>query len=1070
MDSMIEPEPSSGLAGTGPNPDAAAALTDSRFATLLRHVSDIIAVYAADGRLVYVSPSVERVLGLGGFDAFGPDIAARVHIEDVDALRDAFRAWATGPPDATGDQVEYRVRGSRGEWRFMQSTGANLLDDPSVQGVVVTARDITEQRVAQMELSYQAVHDALTGLPNRTLLYDRIEQALAGRARRRTSVVVLFIDLDRFKLVNDTFGHAAGDNILLAVTDLLTGTARFEDTIARLGGDEFVICGEVTGEDDAILLAERVCAVLRGSFGVAGQEVYLTGSVGVVVMPPGSRMLAATAVRDAEVAMYRAKEAARGGYALFDLASHARVVERFSVEAALRRAIAQGELRLFYQPQVRMDTGKVVGFEALLRWDHPERGLLDPSTFLNIAEETGLIAPIGAWVLREACRDAVSWREARPEQRISVSVNLSAGQLSDRDLPSMVSAVLAATTLEPAQLCLEITESMLMEDAPAAASTLRSLKALGIKLAIDDFGTGYSSLAYLKRFPVDLLKVDQSFVAGLGRDHEDFAIVDAVLNLARSLGLDALAEGVENQRHLAELQRLGCALAQGYLWSPPVPAASVLPILDRPPTPGAAMAIGPVERPPRTSSSSIDIISTLTHELRTPLTVIRAYTEAVQGALAVDDRDTLLRGVAAIERNAQTMDGIIKTLADAEALESGNLVLEASVVDLDSLVVDLVESSAAVVGDHTVRSSGKGGVVWGDTVRLQQIVMNLVANAAKFSPDGEPIRIELDQGGPGGGVRLSVIDRGPGIPPELVGDIFRKFYRHDRTVKGTGLGLYLSRSLARAHGGELTCHRADTGGAELRLVLPSYDPDVMSRREPNPASGRTAGTAADADAFALVADAASALPQVTCAEEAVGACISLVVALGGTTVPARSADPSAMGIDVSFGQGEALLAAAEPSSAARASIEALLPRFVENARAAARAAGDRESTAEDPCTDHLTGLPCGEAFEASMSELGLGSSLLVIEMGEMGGAGEIYSRGPAVGEVARQDALRSLARTLRGFCQPGDVLGRLDGDRLALAMAGTTADEATQRSGSIEARWLQVRPGPAELAVEVELL
>ena len=833
-----------------------------------------------------------------------------------------------------------------------------------------------------------------------------------------------------------------------------------------------MICGEVAAEADAILLAERVCAVLRGSFGITGQEVYLTGSVGVVVVPPGARMLAATAVRDAEVAMYRAKEAARGGYALFDLASHARVVERYSVEAALRRAIAQGELRLFYQPQVSMDSGRVVGFEALLRWDHPERGLLDPSAFLTIAEETGLIGPIGAWVLREACRDAVSWREARPEQRISVSVNLSAGQLSDPDLASMVSATLASTTLDPAQLCLEITESMLMEDAPAAVSTLRLLKALGIKLAIDDFGTGYSSLAYLKRFPVDQLKVDQSFVAGLGRDHEDFAIVDAVLNLARSLGLEALAEGVENQRHLAELHRLQCPLAQGYLWSQPVPAASVLPILDRPATPGAAAPVGPVERPPRTTSSSIDIVSTLTHELRTPLTVIRAYTEAVQDALSSDDRETVLRGIGAIERNAQTMDGIIKTLADAEALETGNLLLDAAPVDLDALVAELVESSAAVVGDHTVHASGEGGVVWGDTVRLQQIVMNVVANAAKFSPEGQPIRIELERGGAAGGVRLSIIDHGPGIPPELVGDVFRKFYRHDRTVKGTGLGLYLSRSLARAHGGELTCHRADTGGAELRLLLPVYDPAVLSRREPHVASphgtDEDTGRADVAEAFTLAADAASALLQVSCAEAAVGICIELVHALGGTTVPARMADPSAVGVDISFGHGEPLLAAAEPGLAARASIERLLPRFVANARAAVQVAEGRENDPDDPCTDALTGLPCGAAFEASMSELGLGSSLVVVELGDLeAGDDEV----PATRAAAvREDALRSLARVLRGARRRRDVLGRLDGDRLALAVANGTEEEAVERFTSIEERWRQVRPVAAPLTCEVELL
>jgi len=405
--------------------------------------------------------------------------------------------------------------------------------------------------------------------------------------RRGGRVAVLFLDLDHFKVVNDSLGHALGDRLLVAIAERLKVALRPDDTIARFGGDEFVVlCEELHGRADAIAIADRVNAAVSGPFVIDDVEVFVGMSIGIAFPDRlGGDLDPATLIRDADAAMYRAKERGRGRWEVFDNAMRASAVDRLDIENALRRAIERRELRVFYQPVVHLGTGGIVGVEALLRWEHGERGLLLPGDFITVAEETGLIVPFGTWVLEQACRQLVRWQTAHPDlPRLSVAVNLSGRQLGHPKLVDDIGEVLSDTGIDPAQVELEITESVLMDDVEMSEETLQRLKALGVRLAVDDFGTGYSSLSYLRRFPVDLLKVDRSFVDGLGSDPSDSAIAAAVITLAHTLGLEAVAEGVETETQLAELRRLQCDTAQGFLLARPAPGDAIGELLASRPT------------------------------------------------------------------------------------------------------------------------------------------------------------------------------------------------------------------------------------------------------------------------------------------------------------------------------------------------------------------------------------------------------------------------------------------------------------------------------------------------------
>jgi diguanylate cyclase (GGDEF)-like protein/PAS domain S-box-containing protein len=452
-----------------------------------------------------------------------------------------------------------------------------------LQALANVLADALERQAIEDAIRDRAVHDPLTGLPNRVLFVDRLEHALSRLGRRGSLCAILFLDLDQFKLVNDSLGHHVGDELLAAAAPRLKQALRSSDTVARFGGDEFgVLLEDIDSEQDAIDTAERIAAIFTRPFVLAGSEHFVTTSTGIALARGGER--ADELIRDADAAMYRAKDRGRARYEVFDEGMRGRAIERLRVENDLRRALDRGELRLEYQPVVSLKNFAIVGVEALLRWRHPERGEIPPGEFIPIAEENGLIEPIGRWVLEQACRQGAEWYRARPDTApITISVNLSAVQVVRRSLPDVVAEALRSSGLDPACLSLEITETVMVRDAEGLGEVLQSLKALGVRLVLDDFGTGYSSLSYLTRLPLDVLKVDRSFVDGLGSEPRDTAITETIIAMSRALSLDVVAEGVETSEHVRELSRLGCGLAQGFHFSCAVPPELITHALEHGP-------------------------------------------------------------------------------------------------------------------------------------------------------------------------------------------------------------------------------------------------------------------------------------------------------------------------------------------------------------------------------------------------------------------------------------------------------------------------------------------------------
>ena len=440
--------------------------------------------------------------------------------------------------------------------------------------------DALERQRTEDDIRHRALHDPLTNLPNRVLFMDRLGQAVQRLRRRDAQAAILFLDLDRFTLVNDSMGHAIGDELLAAAAPRLKQTVRTSDTVARFGADEFgILLEEVTGEHDAIEMAQRIAAVFTRPFVLDGDEHFVTTSIGIAMAQGGERPQ--DLVRDAEAAMHRAKERGGARYELYDEGLRGRAIGRLRVENDLRRALERDELTLDYQPVVSLRDRSIVGVEALVRWDHPDRGRVAPGDFIPIAEENGLIEPIGRWVLDRACRQGAVWYDHRPDSPpISIAVNLSAVQFENRALVDAVDRALHGAGLDPGLLALEVTESVMMGDAEELTRTLAALKAVGVRLILDDFGTGYSSLAYLTRLPLDVLKVDRSFVDGLGTESRDTAITEAIIAMSHALSLDVVGEGAETDLQVSELARLGCDLVQGYYFSRPVSADEITIMLQ----------------------------------------------------------------------------------------------------------------------------------------------------------------------------------------------------------------------------------------------------------------------------------------------------------------------------------------------------------------------------------------------------------------------------------------------------------------------------------------------------------
>jgi len=483
-------------------------------------------------------------------------------------------------------ETEHRMRHDDGAYRWVLTRGMAVRDD---RGAAVrmagSQSDITQRKSAEDRLQHDAFHDSLTGLSNRSLLLDRLGRALA-RAKRRPDgrFAVLFLDIDGFKFVNDSLGHQTGDQLLIAISRRLEGCLRATDSVARIGGDEFIILmDDVEDTQDVMTLADRVLAELQCPFALNGHELVTTASIGIALSEPGYDR-AEEIVRNADIAMYKAKAGGKAAYVVFDEAMHATAVTRLRMETDLRQASLRGEFQIYYQPIVSLRTGKVTSFEALLRWNHPERGIVPPDDFIPLAEETKLILPIGLWVVRTAAEQLRTWQtEFWMNPPLAISVNLSCRQFFQPDLVYQVERALLETGLAPGCLKMEITESAIMEQVESASSALTRLKSLGIKLAMDDFGKGYSSLSYLHQFPFDTLKIDRSFISRIGPAGENTEIVRTIISLARGLGLDVVAEGVETADQLNHLRDLGCHYGQGYLFSRPLTADAAAALLADPP-------------------------------------------------------------------------------------------------------------------------------------------------------------------------------------------------------------------------------------------------------------------------------------------------------------------------------------------------------------------------------------------------------------------------------------------------------------------------------------------------------
>jgi len=549
--------------------EQALQISEQRFRSLIENSADAIALFDAEGIILYGSPATARILGYEQSEFVGRSAFDFVHPDDREMVMSRLNEVLQKP--AAMINVRAYIKHKDGSWRFLEGIFNNLLDEPSVRAIVNNYRDITDARRYQEQLEYQANHDMLTGLSNRNLLYDRLDQAIVYAQRYKRLVAVVLIDLDNFKIINDSLGHNVGDQLVKAVATRLRECVRKGDTVARQGGDEFVLVLNDQENLPAVThVMQKILNIISRVYVVEDREIYITCSIGFSLYPQDG-LDVETLLKNADAAMYRAKEHGRNNFQFFTPEMNAKINERLTLESSLRQALERNEFFLHYQPLVDLHSGRIISAEALVRWKHPELGVISPAKFIPLAEETGLIVSIGAWVLKTACAQNKAWQEAGL-YAINVSVNLSARQFRQKDLVNSIAQALKDARLDARYLELELTESVIMHNAEEVIDTLRELKSMGIHLSIDDFGMGYSSLSYLKRFPVDRLKIDQSFVRDITFDPDDAAIAQAVITLAHSLDLRVIAEGVETEAQLNFLRAHCCDEIQGYYFSRPVPA------------------------------------------------------------------------------------------------------------------------------------------------------------------------------------------------------------------------------------------------------------------------------------------------------------------------------------------------------------------------------------------------------------------------------------------------------------------------------------------------------------------
>jgi diguanylate cyclase (GGDEF)-like protein/PAS domain S-box-containing protein len=543
--------------------------------TIVSSVGEGVIVYDRKFRYQVWNRFMEELTGLKAEQVVGRDaLESFPHLREYGI--DTLLQRALAGERVQSEDTPYRVPETGRDGWVTAYYSPHKAPNGEIIGVVAIIHDVTQRKRAEDQLLHNAFHDSLTGLPNRALFLDRLERLIKHVHRHpEYTFAVLFLDLDRFKVVNDSLGHGVGDDLLIAIGHRLEACLREGDSVARLGGDEFaILLDDVKDVNEATRVADRIERELTAPFFLRGHEVFTSTSIGIALSSlsyskPGDLL------RDADTAMYRAKSGGRGRYEVFDRAMHLEAVEQLKIETDLRRAAERNELLLHYQPIISLDSGKLVGFESLVRWQHPRHGLLQPADFIPLAEETGMIVPVGWWVLREACTQMKKWLEAYPLHRdLTVSVNLSSRQFTQPDLVEQIDLILQETGCPASALKLEITESVIMHDAPQAASMLHALKARGIGLCIDDFGTGYSSLSYLNSFPIDTLKIDRSFVAQVDEDGSSIELIETIVALSRILGMSAVAEGVETPEQLELVRRLGSQYAQGFYFAVPLEVAA----------------------------------------------------------------------------------------------------------------------------------------------------------------------------------------------------------------------------------------------------------------------------------------------------------------------------------------------------------------------------------------------------------------------------------------------------------------------------------------------------------------
>ena len=560
------------------------ARSEAMHRAVIENAAEGIFTIGSDGLLRSFNAAAEDIFGWTAAEIVGQPGVITLREDLHDALAQYLETVQSVGHEAAqhGSWEVFGARRDGTSFPMVISTSAIVVEgfEPITCCLV---RDMSEQKQLETQLSHQALHDALTGLPNRAMLIDRLDQALTRARRHHRMCGLLYVDLDRFKSVNDTLGHAAGDLLLVEAAARIQAAVRETDTVARLGGDEFVVlCEDLDGVHHGTHVADRIIADLRASFRLGEDNAKVSASIGIALSADGTETADALLAK-ADTAMYRAKDNGRNRYELFDAAMQEWVTTQITLETALRHAVARDELRLHYQPIISSETGVIRGFEALVRWERPGFGLVGPDEFIPTAEDTGQIIDIGAWVLGEACEQAAAWARQWPDRRLGISVNVSSRQLATREIVHLVTASLQRTGLDPTVLTLELTESTLIDDTINTRAILGDLRDLGVNLSLDDFGTGYSSLTYLRAFPINIVKIDKSFVRTIGTEREDTAIVSAVLALAKNLDISVVAEGVETHEQLAVLLQLHCPYLQGYLFSKPRPSAEIAELVEADP-------------------------------------------------------------------------------------------------------------------------------------------------------------------------------------------------------------------------------------------------------------------------------------------------------------------------------------------------------------------------------------------------------------------------------------------------------------------------------------------------------